>query len=125
MEDLIQNRVLVVDDNPFIRQSLRTRLEQAGADVVEAKDGVEGIDTASHCRPHVIILDFEMPRMNGLEAAPRLKQMFPKSFIILFTLHAREIVEAKAQQAGVTAVVSKDRAGIDLLPLARILLSAN
>jgi CheY-like chemotaxis protein len=124
VQDLIRNRVLLVDDNPSVRRSLRLRLERAGIEVAEAENGRESIGMAPGYRPRVIILDFCMPEMNGLEVAPQLKHLLPRSFIILFTMHSTEVLETEAQRLGVTAVVSKDRAGIDLLPLAERLLAA-
>ena len=124
MQGLIANRVLLVDDNPSLRRSLRLRLERAGIEVAEADNGLDGIGMALGYRPRVIILDFRMPEMNGLEVAPQLKRLLPRSFIILFTMHSTDVLETEAQKLGVTAVVSKDRAGIDLLPLAERLLAA-
>jgi len=50
-------------------------------------DGFEAIDKAQHLRPDLIILDASMPRMNGIEAAPKLKKLLPEIPIILFTFH--------------------------------------
>jgi len=124
MQNVVRNRVLLVDDNPSIRRSLRLRFERAGIEVIEAENGRESIGMAQDYCPRVIILDFRMPEMNGLEVAPHLKRLLPGSFIILFTMHSAEALETEAQRQGVTAVVSKDRAGIDLLSLAERLLAA-
>jgi CheY-like chemotaxis protein len=124
MQNVVRNRVLLVDDNPSMRRSLRLRFERAGIEVIEAENGRESIGMAQDYCPRVIILDFRMPEMNGLEVAPHLKRLLPGSFIILFTMHSAEALETEAQRQGVTAVVSKDRAGIDLLSLAERLLAA-
>ena len=124
MQNVVRNRVLLVDDNPSIRRSLRLRFERAGIEVAEAENGRQSIGMAQDYCPRVIILDFRMPEMNGLEVAPHLKRLLPGTFIILFTMHSAEALETEAQRQGVTAVVSKDRAGIDLLPLAETLLAA-
>ena len=124
MQNVVRNRVLLVDDNPSIRRSLRLRFERAGIEVAEAENGRESIGMAQDYCPRVIILDFRMPEMNGLEVAPHLKRLLPGSFIILFTMHSAEALETEAQRQGVTSVVSKDRAGIDLLSLAERLLAA-
>jgi len=124
MQNVVRNRVLLVDDNPSMRRSLRLRFERAGIEVAEAENGRESIGMAQDYCPRVIILDFRMPEMNGLEVAPHLKRLLPGSFIILFTMHSAEALETEAQRQGVTAVVSKDRAGIDLLSLAERLLAA-
>ena len=66
--------VLVVDDNPIVRVGLVTllrRIEQVES-VEEAGDGVEAIAAARHRAPDVVLLDVDMPRMNGLDALPEL-----------------------------------------------------
>ena len=81
MQNVVRNRVLLVDDNPSIRRSLRLRFERAGIEVAEAENGRESIGMAQDYSPRVIILDFRMPEMNGLEVAPHLKRLLPGSFI--------------------------------------------
>src|SRR5437868_6458646 len=63
-------RVLICDDEPSIRELYRFAFEQAGAEVGEAGDGNECIDTARRDRPDVIVLDLFMPDRDGLSALP-------------------------------------------------------
>lgn len=65
--------VLVVDDEPDIREALRIILEADGYHVLEAGDGLEAIQTAQQARPDLIILDIMMPRLDGLEVLRRLE----------------------------------------------------
>jgi DNA-binding NarL/FixJ family response regulator len=83
-------RVLVADDNPFIRKAL-CKLFEAEEDYdicAEAENGQEPIELALKHRPDLIILDFAMPILNGLDAARKLKKITSDVPIILFTVHA-------------------------------------
>lgn len=67
--------VLVADDDEISRQVLRALLEQRGHAVVEAADGLEAIGLVSTVRPDLVLMDLEMPRLGGLEAARRVRAM--------------------------------------------------
>jgi two-component system, NarL family, response regulator LiaR len=82
--------ILIADDSPIIRKML-CRLFEVEEDYdicAEATNGQEAIDLALKHRPDLIILDFVMPVLNGLEAARELKKIMPDVPIILFTQHA-------------------------------------
>jgi CheY-like chemotaxis protein len=101
-------RVLVADDHPLIRKMLCQLFEREDEyDIcAEAQNGQEAIDLALKHRPDLIILDFAMPVLNGLEAARQLKKIMPDVPIILFTQHATGIELAKPQ-ANIDRMVSK------------------
>ena len=67
-------KILVVDDNDDIREMLALLLGMQGYSVVVAADGEEAVDVAGNSRPDVILMDVMMPRLNGLEAARRIRQ---------------------------------------------------
>jgi DNA-binding NarL/FixJ family response regulator len=106
-----------VDDSAVIRAGLRhffkyqARFEVCG----EAMDGLDALEKARDLNPDLIILDLSMPRMNGLEAAPRLRAIRPQTPIILFTIFAESIRPEDSAAVGVRAVLSKD----DLVGLQR------
>jgi DNA-binding NarL/FixJ family response regulator len=104
-------RILIVDDLPELRKLIRAFLEEElGFHVCgEAIDGLDAIEKASDLKPDLIVLDLSMPRMNGIEAAPRLKEILPKTPIILFTVHAGLMKGLDAREMCVDAVVAKDR----------------
>jgi CheY-like chemotaxis protein len=87
-------RVLVADDNPIIRKML-CRLFEREDDYdlcAEAENGQEAIELALKHRPDLIVLDFAMPILNGLETARKLKEIMPDVPIILFTQHAETAI---------------------------------
>lgn len=100
--------VLVVDDSAMIRQKLVAAFHSAGFETCrEAENGKQAIEVASQIRPDVIMLDLSMPVMNGLEAAPVLRQALPETPIILFTLFADTLSKADASKAGISLVLEK------------------
>ena len=103
------NRVLIVDDLPEMRKLIRTCIEEETDFCVcgEAMDGFDAIDKAQNLKPDLIILDASMPRMNGIEAAPKLKKLLPETPIILFTFHEGMMRGFDAREVGVDAVVTK------------------
>jgi DNA-binding NarL/FixJ family response regulator len=102
-------RILIVDDLPGMRKIIRTYIEEETDFCVcgEAIDGLDAIDKAQNLKPDLIILDASMPRMNGIEAAPKLKKLLPQTPIILFTFHEGMMRGFDAVEVGVDAVVTK------------------
>lgn len=117
-------RVLLVDDSSTVRKALRNMFESVGFVCDEAEDGAEAITQVSTVPPDLIVLDLAMPNMNGLQAAPRLRQMLPSAPIILFSLYAGSGLEKEARVAGVTSIVSKGEAVSNLLTRAETLLNS-
>lgn len=102
-------RILLVDDNGITRGLIRAFLEtQPQVEVCgEASDGAEGLEKGLELKPDVIVLDFYLPRVNGLQAAFMFHKIAPRTPIILFTLFKDEILDRLAHVAGVASVVSK------------------
>ncbi len=82
------------------------------------------VEEAGRLKPDIIVLDFSMPRMNGLEAAPLLRKMLPQTPIIMFTMFASEVFATAATAAGVTAVLSKEQSATHLVTKAEALLKS-
>jgi DNA-binding NarL/FixJ family response regulator len=104
-------RILIVDDLPQMRKLIRAYLEEQSEFRIfgEAIDGLDAIDKAKNLKPDLIILDASMPRLNGIKAAPKLKEILPETRIILFTFHESMMRGLDAHEIGVDAVVQKDR----------------
>ncbi len=102
-------RILVVDDNARVRGLVREFIEsRPGFEICgEATDGAEGIQKGRELKPDLIVLDFLMPRINGLQAAVVLHQIVPNTPIILFTFYKDAIPRDLAQAAGVASILSK------------------
>jgi CheY-like chemotaxis protein len=115
--------VLLVDDNPAIRHELESLFLSDGFAIAgEACNGKEAVDLARKIAPDLIILDLSMPVMNGLEAAPQLKVVAPKSVIILLTMYAAEAVSQQAASSGIDMVLSKTESTDKILAKAHSLL---
>jgi CheY-like chemotaxis protein len=101
-------RVFIVDDNPSVRNGIRTLLETSGFEVCdEACDGLDAVERAPEVNPDLITLDVAMPRMNGLDAARKLRDIHSHVPILLNTLDAAEIRAEASLPEGVTAAVDK------------------
>ena len=102
-------RILFADDNVHVRRLTRSFLESLKTCEVcgEAVDGVDAIAKAGTLNPDLILLDFSMPVMNGIEAGAILKAMLPEVPVILFTIHESRAIESAAISVGIRAVVMK------------------
>jgi DNA-binding NarL/FixJ family response regulator len=105
-------RILVADDSAMIRKCLCRIFEiEEDYDIcAEAVNGEEAIALAKQHKPDLIVLDFQMPVMNGIEAAYELKRIMPDVPIILFTLHADTIKYSIGQDSPIDLVVAKSDA---------------
>jgi len=113
--------ILVVDDEPQIRRVLRATLSSNGYDVVEAKNGEEAIEAVLRERPDLILLDVNMPGMNGLEACAKIRLSFDGP-IIMVTVRNSEQDKIRALDSGADDYVVKPFATGELLARIRAAL---
>ncbi len=120
-------RILIVDDHDLIRNGLRQLIRtQSDMEVVgEAGDGVEALEAARHLRPDVILLDIAMPRMNGLEAAPLLRDACPRSQIVILSMYEKEAYTREALAVGIKGYVLKGSPSRDVLKAIRVVHSGD
>ena len=91
--------VVVADDEVDIRLLLRLQLRQAGINVVgEAEDGTEAVELCRTMRPHVVVLDLLMPRMNGFEAIPVLREECPDVGIVAYSAVAGDFARTEMER---------------------------
>jgi DNA-binding NarL/FixJ family response regulator len=102
-------RIMIVDDILKVRTDLHTLLELVGdIEVVgEASNGEEAFIQAIRLHPDVILMDLEMPFMNGYEAARQIKEHLPACRVIALTLHGDPEARLHASQVGVDAFIVK------------------
>jgi DNA-binding NarL/FixJ family response regulator len=110
-------RIVIADDHPVFLQGLRQIIElEPGLEVVgEAGDGNSALETIQIYRPGIVILDIEMPRLDGLAVARRLREEKVSLEIILLTVHREESLLSHALELGVKGYVLKDSAVIDIV----------
>lgn len=102
-------RVLIVDDVEQVRSDLRTALTLTGnIEIIgEAANGMEAVRLAESLKPDVILMDLEMPVMDGYEATRKIKSLYPSCRVVTLTVHDYESARVKAQESGVDAFLVK------------------
>jgi CheY-like chemotaxis protein len=111
-----QIRVLLADDHLMVREGLRTLLKEQEdiAIVGEAWDGEEAVAFADRLRPDVVIMDVNMPRLDGIEATRRIKAAFRSIAVVGISVNASAEVEAAMRMSGADAFLSKEAAGQEI-----------
>lgn len=110
-------RILLADDHQILRHGLRVLLEkESGIEVVgEAEDGRRAVDLARTLKPDIIIMDLQMPILNGIEATRQILARTPHCKVIFLSMSSDPIVVRQAIQAGARAFVLKDCAFDELI----------
>jgi len=104
--------VLLVDDHAMVRQGLRSVLD-AYADIQiigEARDGVEAVKSVEKLRPQVVVMDINMPKMNGIEATMEIKTKWPETTIIGISVNVGDDSNDAMQRAGAVTLLTKEAA---------------
>jgi DNA-binding response OmpR family regulator len=119
-------RVLVVDDDDVIRQLITVNLELEGFEVITATDGQDALDKVKEARPDVVTLDVMMPRVDGWEAAARLRADPETAHVklILVSARAQEADVQRGSRIGVDAYLTKPFDPDELIDTVRRLFQA-
>jgi len=106
-------RIFVADDNPAVRHYLRGLLELRNDWQVcgEARTGGEALQTIKDDPPDMILLDFQMPGLNGLDVAKEIARLFPEIPILMVTIHLSNQLAEEARKVGIRGVCSKSDVG--------------
>src|SRR5436305_13411028 len=102
-------RLLLVDDQPVVRRGLRVRFQlEPDMEVVgEASTGREALILAQALSPDVVLMDIEMPVMDGIETTTALRTVVPQSAVVILSIHTDRQTRMRAQVAGAVAFVEK------------------
>ena len=107
---MADRRILLIDDSPLVLKALRTVLElhPTWKIVGEAESGEEALELFQKTNADVVIVDFQMLGMNGVEVGRKIRRMNSETLLILFSMHVGQQLEVFARAAGFDAVVSKN-----------------
>jgi two-component system, NarL family, nitrate/nitrite response regulator NarL len=108
--------VLLTDDHAIVREGLRSTLSEfPDIQIVgEARDGLEAVEKVKALAPNVVLMDINMPRMNGIEATRRIRKNFPATKILVVTVEDSGQHVSQMLQAGADGYVLKDASACDL-----------
>lgn len=110
-------KVIIADDHALFRQGTHSLIDHAkDMEVVgEASDGDETIKLVSKLRPHVVLMDIAMPRVNGIEATQRIKADFPATAVLILTAYDNDQYITALLEAGAAGYLLKNVGGSDLV----------
>jgi two-component system nitrate/nitrite response regulator NarL len=115
-DKFIKIKVFLVDDHPIVREGVRSYLVSRGIEVVgEASDAPEALAKLRKQAPDVIVLDINLPSLDGGELARRLRRLLPRTRLIAFSIHSSEEYVVRMARCGVQGYVMKDQPTSELL----------
>ena len=118
-------KILIVEDEPDFRVALRMRLEANGYDIIEADDGMKGLDAVRRQNPDLIILDVMLPKMNGFKLARLLKYSAKYKHVplMMLTVMSQASDRKMGQAVGADAYMTKPYQPQELLNTIATLIS--
>jgi two-component system response regulator NreC len=118
--------VLIIDDSQIVRTTIRDYLEALTTWTVggEAEDGDDAIRIATELKSDLILLDFSMPKLTGLEVAATLKRALPNTLVIMFTMFDQALGSTACEAMGVDLVIPKSEGLINLVQSVNRLLES-
>ncbi|HLJ69461.1 MAG TPA: response regulator transcription factor [Chloroflexota bacterium] len=117
----MDTKVVLADDHAVLRDGLRMVLDaEQGISVVgEASDGREALDLVEELQPDVVVMDIAMPNLNGLEATRQIKRRFPRTQVVILTMHENQQYLTQIVKVGAIGCVLKRAAGTELVTAVR------
>src|SRR5579863_7108312 len=114
---MVAVRILIADDHEFVRKGVRALLEsREGFEVCcEVANGQQAIDKTRELKPDLVILDITMPILSGFDAARRIREFFPKTPIVILSMHREKEYIEEAQKIGIQGYVRKSQAALMLV----------
>ncbi len=111
-----KHRIVIAEDHTILREGLRALLSSSpDLEIVgEARDGQESVRSVEKVKPHMILMDLSMPRMNGMDAIREIKKKSPETKILILTVHKTDEYIQAALEAGANGYVLKDSSHTEL-----------
>ena len=124
---LQRQQILIADDHEMLRRGVRNTLQvEPDLEICgEAVDGQDAIDKARELHPDLVILDINMPVLNGLVAVRQILRYCPTTKIVIFSVHDSDQTKQETIAAGAHGFVSKGKDSHDLLRVVRDVLKRN
>ncbi len=100
-------KILIIDDSALSRRTLRRILEPAGYEVVEAGDGMVGLEVYFLEKPNLVLLDLVMKGMYGLDVLVKLREMDPKALVVIASADIQSSTRTMVDEAGALGFINK------------------
>lgn len=109
-------RLMLADDHELIREGIKNLLEFDGSIevVCQAADGIECLDVLEKNKVDILLLDINMPNMNGIDVLPQIKKLYPNMKVLILTVHSEVEYLVKAIDTGADGYVLKDSGSTEL-----------
>jgi DNA-binding NarL/FixJ family response regulator len=110
-------RILIADDHHLVRQGIRALLQQSdGVEIVaEAATGQEALELAQRFEPDVLLMDINMPRLNGIQATERLQSLHLKTQVVMLSAYSDDALVRQAMQSGARGYLLKSSVAAELM----------
>jgi len=110
-------KIMLVDDHPIVREGIRSRLSsQPNMKIVgEAENGKEAVRKIQELSPHIVLMDINMPEMNGLEATKIISKVAPKAKVLVLSMHADKEYVVEIMRSGARGYVLKNSPPAELI----------
>jgi len=110
-------RIMLADDHTIVRQGLKRLLEeQQNLKVIgEAVNGRDAVEKAEQLKPDIVIMDIAMPRLNGIEAAKRIRKQLPETKILILSMYSHEHYIHELIETGISGYLLKESSGRDII----------
>jgi CheY-like chemotaxis protein len=100
--------LLIVEDNPAMRQLIKSIVADLARDISECSDGSEALSAFQRCRPDWVLMDIRMPQLDGIAATSQITSAFPEANVVIVTDHDDDKLRHAAFAAGARAYVLKE-----------------
>jgi two-component system response regulator DegU len=116
--------IVIVEDHDVFREFVSKKLHSLNSSctVIEAQNAEEGLSLVKTMEPDIVIVDIRLPKMSGIELTRKIKELVPKTNVIILSLYDDAVYREQAITAGASAYVLKQQFQSELIPLLKKLL---